>query len=39
MTQPCSPTQEANNEEGNTTKVLLVNIHVNSKSSDKSINN
>ena len=39
MTQPCSPTEEANNEEGNTTKVLLVNINVNSKSSDKSINN
>ena len=39
MTQPCSPTEEANDEEGNTTKVLLVNINVNSKSSDKSINN
>ena len=39
MTQPCSPTEEANNEEGNTTKVLLVNINVNSKSSDKKLHN
>ena len=26
MIQPYSPTEEASNEEGNTTKVLLVNI-------------